>query len=265
MQSLPPKKVKELQEIGGNWVLIPNQPKAIVHFLGGAFLATTPKVTYRCLLENLANAGYAVIATPFVNTFDHLAIAQSVLNSFENCLARLQATKSLKQYLPVYGLGHSMGCKLHLLIGSIFPVERAGNILISFNNFTAREAVPGLGQMPPLVNVEFTPSPEETNRLITESYQIKRNLLIKFNSDTIDRTLPLREILGPRYPDMVTLLKLNGNHLTPIGQDVNWPVGPVFTPLDAVGQWMKQEVYRDLNQLKREILRWLNPLGAINN
>jgi hypothetical protein len=265
MQSLPSKKFKELQQAGGNWVLIPNRPKAIVHFLGGAFLATTPRVTYRWLLENLANAGYAVIATPFINTFEHLAIAQSVLNSFENCVEGLQANKSLKRYLPVYGLGHSMGCKLHLLIGSIFAVERAGNILISFNNFSAREAVPGLGQMPPLVNVEFTPSPEETNRLITESYQIRRNLLIQFSSDTIDGSLPLRALLDRRFPKMVTLLKLNGNHLTPIGQELNWPVGPVFTPIDAVGQWIKQSVDRDLNQLKREILRWLNPLAPVNN
>ena len=135
MQSLPSKRPIEWQEIGGNWVLIPYKPKAIVHFLGGAFLATTPSITYRCLLEQIANGGYAVIATAFVNTFDHLAIAQYVLNSFENCLDRLKATNSIKQYLPIYGLGHSMGCKLHLLLCSVFSVERAGNIFISFNNF----------------------------------------------------------------------------------------------------------------------------------
>lgn len=263
MPNLPSKRVRDWEEIGGNWVLIPNKPTAIVHFLGGAFLATAPNVSYRWLLEKLADAGYAIVATPFVNTFDHLAIAQYVLNSFENCFNRLQATQSIKRYLPIYGLGHSMGCKLHLLIGSVFSIQRAGNILISFNNFAAREAVPGLGQMPQMVNLEFSPSPEETNRLVTESYQIKRNLLIKFNADTIDQTLRLSGLLHLRFPDMVTVLKLNGNHLTPIGQEVNWPVGPVFTPLDAVGQWMKQEVYRDLNQLKTEIIRWLNPLAPI--
>ncbi|MGJ3253883.1 MAG: DUF1350 family protein, partial [Elainellaceae cyanobacterium] len=30
------------QEISGNWVLIPPRPTAIVHFLGGAFVATAP-------------------------------------------------------------------------------------------------------------------------------------------------------------------------------------------------------------------------------
>ncbi|HEY9652902.1 MAG TPA: DUF1350 family protein, partial [Coleofasciculaceae cyanobacterium] len=36
-----------------------------------------------------------------------------------------------------------------------------------------------------------------------------------------------------------------------------------FTPFDAIGQWMKQEVYRDLNRLQREILRWLNPVVGV--
>jgi len=38
-------------------------------------------------------------------------------------------------------------------------------------------------------------------------------------------------------------------------------VGQIFTPFDAIGQWVKQEVYRELNQLKRTILLWLNPLS----
>ena len=40
--------------ISGNWVLIPPRPQAILHFLGGAFVATLPHLTYRCLLEELA-------------------------------------------------------------------------------------------------------------------------------------------------------------------------------------------------------------------
>lgn len=148
------------QEISGNWVLIPSRPIAIVHFLGGAFVATAPQLTYRWLLEALGNQGYVVIATPFVNTLDHIAIARDVLNKFENALDRLRATKSLKaSYLPVYGMGHSMGCKLHLLIGSVFDIERAGNILISFNNYPASEAIPMAEQISPVFNRRVYPFP----------------------------------------------------------------------------------------------------------
>lgn len=254
------------QEISGNWVLIPRHPKAIVHFLGGAFVATAPHVTYRMLLEHLGRQGYAVVATPFVNTLDHIAIAKSVLYSFERCLEILQAKSVLRgRYLPIYGVGHSMGCKLHLLIGSLFSAERAGNILISFNNYAARDAIPLVEQfnLTSSLNVEFTPSPRKTNAIVAQRYQVRRNLLIKFTNDTIDQTDALTDLLHRRFPDMVTALRLPGNHLTPLGQDVTWQVGQIFTPFDALGQWFKQEVYRELNHLKSSILRWLDPLSPL--
>jgi len=253
------------QEVSGCWVLIPPRPSAIIHFLGGAFVAAAPQVTYRWLLEQLGRQGYAIIATPFVNTLDHAAIARDVLNRFETTIDRLQATNVLrKRYMPIYGLGHSMGCKLHLLIGSLFKVERAGNILISFNNYPATRAIPFIEQLNinPAFNVEFRPSPLETNELIAQRYQVRRNLLIKFTNDDIDQTVSLTEVLQERFPNMVVIQTLNGSHVTPLGQDVNWRTGSVFTPFDAVGQWMKQEVYRDLHQLKRELIRWLEPFQS---
>jgi hypothetical protein len=253
----------EWQEISGNWVLIPQRPSAIIHFLGGALVATAPQLTYRWLLEELAKKGYLIVATPFVNTLDHIEIARDVLNKFENTLDRLYNTKTLrKSYFPVYGVGHSMGSKLHLLIGSLFEVERAGNILISFNNYPARDAIPMVEQLSSIMSIEFTPSPQETNRLIADNYQIRRNLLVKFADDNLDQSMLLANILEPRFPGMIALKKMTGNHQTPLGQDVSWSVGQVFTPLDAIGQWVKQQVYRELNQLKQEILHWLNPLSV---
>lgn len=256
----------EWQEISGGSVLIPRHPIAIIHFLGGAFVGTAPNLTYRWLLEQLAKEGYAIIATPFVNTLDHLAIARRVLNRFENIVERLQSNHSLEQrYLPVYGLGHSMGCKLHLLIGSLFSVERAGNILISFNNYPVKRAIPFLEQIDieNSLNLEFAPSPEETTLIIIKSYGIRRNLLIKFNNDNIDETMVLTPILYEKFPNMVALQQLSGNHLTPLGQEINWQTGEIFTPFDAMGQWVKQTLSRDLYGLKNEILRWLNPAKII--
>lgn len=252
------------QEISGNWVLVPRHPVGIVHFLGGAFVATAPHLTYRWLLEQLAGQGFAVVATPFVNTLDHAAIAKTVLQSFDRTVAELQSRSLLrKRYLPVYGLGHSMGCKLHLLIGSLFSVERAGNILISFNNYAARDAIPFVQQFNPAFAIEFTPSPVETNNLVQERYGVRRNLLIKFSNDTLDQSAALTQLLQQRFPNMVTAQTINGSHTTPLGQDVKWQSGASFTPFDAVGQWFKQEVYRDLNQLKQTIVLWLKPLGAM--
>ncbi|HLP90934.1 MAG TPA: DUF1350 family protein [Nostocaceae cyanobacterium] len=252
------------KEVRGNWVVIPRKPIGIIHFLGGAFVATAPHLTYRCLLENMAEKGYVIIATPFVNTLDHQAIAQTVLLNFERTLERLKDANELRQaYLPIYGVGHSMGCKLHLLIGSLFAVERAGNILISFNNFAAKEAIPLVEQLNSSLPIEFTPTPLETNLIVQERYQVRRNLLIKFNNDTIDQSAELTQILQKRFPEMVTIQTLSGTHTTPLGQDIKWQSGNSFSPFDALGQWFKQEVYRDLNQLKRSMLMWLNPVSPL--
>jgi Protein of unknown function (DUF1350) len=257
----------EWQEISGNWVYIPNQEIiGIVHFLGGAFVATAPQISYRSILEQIAKAGYAIIATPFLNTLDHSAIARDVLNRFETVLERLQtANKFGKRYLPIYGVGHSMGCKLHLLIGSLYDdVERAGNILISFNNYPANRAIPFVEQfnITPAFNVEFNPSPLETNELIAEHYNIRRNLLIKFTNDSIDQTINLNPVLRRRFPDMIAMRTLNGNHLTPLNQEIQWKAGEFFTPLDAIGQWVNQGLSNDLTRLKKEMIIWLNPISA---
>lgn len=250
------------QEISGNWVLVPDRPVAIVHFLGGAFVATAPQLTYRRLLEYLAEQGYVIVATPFVNTFDHVEIARSVLRSFDRALETLQTQIIKKRYIPIYGMGHSMGCKLHLLIGSLFAIERAGNILISYNNFSARDAVPLVEQFSPVFSVEFTPSPIETNKIIEDRYQVRRNLLVKFSNDTIDQSTALADLLELRFPGMVAAKKLTGTHLTPLGPDVRWQPGASFTPFDAIAQWMRQEVYRELSQLEKTILLWLNPFAS---
>jgi len=277
------------QEISGNWVLIPQRPTAIVHFLGGAFVATAPQVTYRWLLENLAQHGYAVIATPFVNTLDHAVMARQALNTFEQALEYLQRNV-FKKSLPIYGVGHSMGCKLHVLICAVFEQERAGNILISFNNFPAKRSIPFLEQfsqassvvdtmrqsfpmvaeftdqfikVSPARDVEFVPSPDETNQIIANEYDVSRNLLIKFRKDDIDQTQSLADIMQQRFPELTTLRILNGNHLTPLGQDINWQAGETFSPVDAIAQAVKQNVYQDLNDLKRQLLLWLNPLASV--
>jgi Protein of unknown function (DUF1350) len=280
------------QEIYGNWVLVPARPVAIIHFLGGAFVATAPQITYRRLLEFLADRGYIIVATPFLNTFEHGDMAEAVLGQFERCLVWLERKYGAGE-LPIYGLGHSMGCKLHLLMGSLFEEsddlrsiggQRAGNILISYNNSGAKDAIPMMDQMAQVMaqmssqlggNLpigamtapEFSPSPRETNRLIAKHYNVPRNLLVKFSNDSIDQTLPLAEILEGCFPRTITTQRLRGSHLTPLGQDfklgadLKSQVGAAawLSSFDAVGQFVRQEVFRELGQLEEAILRWLEP------
>lgn len=300
----------EWEEIAGNWLLVPRHPIAIIHFLGGAFVSAAPQLTYRWLLEQLAKQGYAIIATPFDsafnrNSFDHGAIARSTLLRFESALEYMQERRLLGNALPIYGLGHSLGCKLHVLNNSLFDADRTGNILMAFNNYPAKRAIPfydqvsqassffnrvteqvseqvtrampkevtemaqnlskdvsqnvsqQLTQLAPDLDAEFSPSPDETQQLVTECYGIERNLLIQFKTDDIDQTTILNQTLSRRFPAQTRLKRLSGTHLTPLGQDVNWAVGQDFSPIDAVGQFMKQGASQDLHQLKSTILEWL--------
>ncbi|MGD1851858.1 MAG: DUF1350 family protein [Cyanophyceae cyanobacterium] len=323
------------QEINGNWVLLPPRPIALIHFLGGAFIAAAPQFTYRWLLEHLADQGYAIIATPFVNTFDHWTIARDVFTEFEQTRDRLNRLGKLRRRsLPIYGLGHSMGCKLHLLLGSALATERAGNMFIAFNNFPATRAVPLMDQLSPLVqrmernmqdglgkgvnvslpgelgqsisqsinqsvnqwlgsrrannqnssrrfnpisnNLEFDPTPDETFQLIEEKYHIRRNLIVKFKTDEIDQSRELYSIFFERFGNLSSIQLLAGNHLTPIGQEMDLPssalseLGDRFNSIsnlsnsfNSLGNWVKEEiVYRDLNRLLDELLLWLDPTLA---
>ena len=146
------------------------------------------------------------------------------------------------------------------MLGSLYRMERAGNILISFNNERAEQAIPFAEFLSPEAPLTFKPSPDETQRLVEEHYPIRRNLLVKFSNDNLDQTPKLASLLEQRFPGMVVVQRLSGNHLTPMGPDFNWKAGENFTPFDAVGQWIRQGVYRELSQLENTVVRWLDPL-----
>lgn len=140
------------EQLHGNYVLRPRQalsssptlyspPKAVLHFLGGAFAGSAPQLTYRWLLQRLAARGYVVVATPYRLSFDHLATVDAVLSRFESAAASLALDYG---DLPVIGVGHSLGSLLHVVAGALFGADgkHAANVLISFNNKSVEEAIP---------------------------------------------------------------------------------------------------------------------------
>jgi len=61
---------------------------------------------------------------------------------------------------------------------------------------------------------------------------------------------------------MLTMRTLAGTHLTPLSQKVKWQVGDLFTPVDAIGQWLNQGISENLHNLTKELITWLNPMSA---
>jgi len=266
------------EEVEGCWVLRPpnskGKPQALVHFIGGGFVGTAPQIFYRLFLETLALRNVMVIATPFQTGFDHLRIADETQYKFDCACRALTAETS---GLPVYGVGHSMGSLIHLLICTRYTVSRAGNCLLSFNNRPATDAIPLLSpliapgaqmlfpvlqqlassplrqpmeqvsdlikgmsptqvkQVIPIVEQalpifmdvasgrqEFTPTPFETQNLIRSYYAVPRNMLLRFQGDSLDESTQLAQMLqgSSACASMLdlTMRTLPGDHNRPLHQ-----------------------------------------------
>lgn len=71
---------------------------------------------------------------------------------------------------------------------------------------------------------EFSPSPEESDRLIRTYYAVSRNLLIRFKDDDIDETARLTTMLQREAAISgnmdLTLRTLPGDHTRPMAQNL---------------------------------------------
>ena len=191
----------------------------MIEFIGGSYLAATPQLSYRRLLEALARRGWSVLAWSYVPGFDHQQQANSAWRAFRShreAVARRGGGFELEHRNPVMRLGHSLGCKLHLLAPD--GGRRCdGLVALSFNNFSAERSVPLLAEMGQQFGFrsEFSPSPQETLELVQRSYRQEHNLLVRFQRDDLDQSPGLLEALRRRPDDATELLELPGDHLTP--------------------------------------------------
>lgn len=133
----------------------------LVHFVGGALVGAAPLQAYGPFLEAIGaggGTGLGIVATPAqgLSGLDHWAAASEVLLRW--CAAKRELDAALfvrgdptSDTLPTIGLGHSLGCKLLVLLGSDAKMAeaigpRAANVLVSYNNFAAARSIPLLEQ-----------------------------------------------------------------------------------------------------------------------
>ncbi|MFN9630216.1 MAG: DUF1350 family protein [Cyanobacteriota bacterium] len=220
----------------------------LVEFIGGSYLATTPHISYRRLLEALVARGWRLRAWSYVPGFDHQSQANEAWRAFRQ--AREQTP--LPTGKPVVRLGHSLGCKLHLLA----PDNGrgcSGMAALSFNNFSAERSVPLLGELGQQFGFrsEFSPSPAETLRLVGRSYRQPRNLLVRFRNDGLDQSRRLHAVLQERPDDATTLLDLPGDHLTPASAGLR---------RQLLGDWADDPArQRQIDRLADTISAWMQP------
>ena len=193
---------------GDIWELEPAAlERGTLEFIGGSYLAASPQLSYRRLLEALASLGWRVRAWSYVPGFDHQDQANLAWRRFRQLRGANGA---------VLRLGHSLGCKLHLLA----PDGGRGSsalVALSFNNFSAERSIPLLAELGQQFNFrsEFSPSPEQTLSQVALTYRQPRNLLVRFNRDQIDQSKRLLGVLQARPDDASELQELPGDHLAP--------------------------------------------------
>ena len=248
-------------ELGGSWARLPSgRPTVgVVHFVGGALLGQYPQVVYDRLLRRLADAsGFAVIATPYeLKDLDHGRLVGEVSRLFEDAHGALLARFGYSSLLPVVAVGHSLGAKLLAL--SLSPPGAAGRarrprqglVALAFNNASIKDTIQLVvdaarlilasegerdatmeGALPFLQNfadrftqsmgIEFTPSPEETERTLAAALTVPLAHVVRFEDDKVlDQSGVLTGALQARfaggYPEgRQSSATLPGNHLAPV-------------------------------------------------
>ncbi|KAL1520664.1 hypothetical protein AB1Y20_022235 [Prymnesium parvum] len=164
-QSRPPPAANRWQRIGDCDVLLPDEgvPCAgLIHFVGGAMVGAAPLQAYRPFLEGLGAGGgsaLGVVATPVggLSGLDHWQAATEVMLRWAAARRALDHALFLRgdpstDTLPVVGVGHSLGAKLLLLLGSdrrmcdALGPPRVANALLSYNSAPAAAAAPALAE-----------------------------------------------------------------------------------------------------------------------
>tara|TARA_Y100001968_G_scaffold330607_1_gene382931 strand:+ start:4380 stop:5120 length:741 start_codon:yes stop_codon:yes gene_type:complete len=203
---------RQEDKIWCNW---PTKPIGLIEVIGGSYFSASPQISYKYLLESLEQKGLAIHALSYLPSFDHQSQANEAWRNFRNCKKKLE--RRVNENLKIIRLGHSLGCKLHLLSPDNGR-NASAFISLSFNNFNATKSIPMLSKVTSKLKfeTEFSPSPTETMNLILERYLQPNNLLINFSNDRIDQSLSLFNCLKTRDNDNTTRIELKGNHLTPI-------------------------------------------------
>ena len=212
----------------------PSNPKKIIEFIGGSYLATRPDFAYKRFIENLLIKNYAVHSYRYIPQFDHQEISYKAWKDFKNCKRIL--IKRLSKELKTVRVGHSLGCKLHLI-----SPDGGRNcekfISISFNNFSANNSIPLLKNISQKFEFrsEFSPSPNRTLKIINNTYIQNKNLLIKFDDDKLDQTESLLSALKLRANDNSKGLLMKGNHTL---------IASAGLREDLLGEWADDDLKR---------------------
>ncbi len=245
-------------------------PSCLIVFLGGAGLGQFPHIAYNEFLLRLSTKLIASILTaPYQVGLDHFTIAKQAGERLRKAVLFCEDDPK-RQYpstLPTYCVGHSLGCKLHTIYMGATGQDYEGIGFLAYNNFgfvqtirMAREfaveirksSTMGMGSgasemLDTIFNVAemaigtlgvgFTPTPEDTDRIISTKYdKADKTRLFVFNDDSLDSSRGFFQACS----ENPKVSALPGSHLTPVYfklglDDLDLPEEARGIAADAIG------------------------------
>ena len=302
--SPPPPPFPQQQESNKDfvWMLEPPNnsiPSCVVVFTGGAGLGQFPQVAYNELLSEVSKTLNAICLTaPYEVGLDHFSLAKSTGEKLRRALLVLEDTKlEGSRSLPKYSLAHSLGCKLQTIYLAATGLSEsfAGVGFLAYNNFSfartitmarsfAQELRGGtsMGNVNPeminslfdfaemavgAVGLEFSPTPQDTERLIQLRYNEnlqQKTRVFRFGSDQLDSSDEFRSACGSfgsndseeeeqsnnnnnnSSNNDIDVSSLEGGHLTPVF--FKWDANDLAN--DAMGGFADTVSQENLNMAK---------------
>jgi Protein of unknown function (DUF1350) len=229
----------------------PGLPSCMIVFLGGAGLGQFPHIAYNEFLVRISDKlNAAILAAPYTVGLDHFGIAKQGGEKLRKGILKCQDEKQYSPNIPVYCLGHSLGCKLLAIYIAATFQEFSGIGFLAFNNFSFSQTIgmardfadqlrtatqrnefndPSYSSAGGVLNqlfgfaetavsfmgLEFMPSPSDMRRLLRLKYTDQwkgKTRIFCFDDDTLDSTPDFVASCG----DTVEVSGLPGNHLTPV-------------------------------------------------
>lgn len=235
------------QKVSESWVAVnpASDSPGVVEFYGGYGFGHFPLASYGWLLDAVYAAGYSLVVVPYSSGFNHWETAGRLLKERE---AVLQAMPALRG-LPHWWLGHSLGCKLILLLDAATteanefqPPAGSGAdafrgmrgvrddrvVLVAPDISGTSAAIPvrWLAWLLDLLGLGVRPSPAQTYALLERTGVFRRAGMLAFAGDTIagtKETSPpltvarLYRILASRGMERLEYAEQPGTHLQPCG------------------------------------------------
>ena len=104
------------------------QPKTILHFIGGTLFGSYPLQFYKEFLEQIAEKSNSIVVATSIpvsfqsNPLNHYKLCYAIVKSFRGAYRDIicdeYGTKVVKEEMKIVGLGHSLGSRLHCIIAT---------------------------------------------------------------------------------------------------------------------------------------------------